>query len=512
MLQLSREEMHQHDRPEVDILEINRLRHSLIIGSHVWDRRLYLLDSLLCRNPSPKSPENAEALLRLKDPEMYLKDYSLHLPHEDNGTEYPKLEEFPSKFDLESEPDVQENPASLQKQWDEVCQYEENAVNSTSLERFPSAASILSDQIDSAWSGADLAPIKAQWLDNANTDVSEAVFFRPVSQKDNPTFRRLISSPARVYSFDSAQRLQERMRKVLPPSIRLSTLRSFHASGDYKYMVRDPVSNVQRTYSQVSSREAEKLNLTSSLSVSPSSLSSISLLPEGARVMAPQNGENDIIVTVYDNEPTSIISYALNSKEYLDWIAGKPSEYERGGLSNLSHIKRVSSIASDLATWQSFGSLDLDYGNYGSEDPKGSPHLRISFEDDSLSASGRVKFSVTCYFGKQFDALRRRCCPNDLDFLCSMSRCRRWSAQGGKSNVYFAKSLDERFIIKQVTKTELESFDEFAPGYFEYLTDALSSGSPTCLAKVLGIYQVHNLVFLLLPDFNVVIKLTQFKL
>ncbi|THF98647.1 hypothetical protein TEA_007705 [Camellia sinensis var. sinensis] len=162
------------------------------------------------------------------------------------------------------------------------------------------------------------------------------------------------------------------------------------------------------------------------------------------------------------------------------------------------------SSASTFSKWQSFGSLDLDYihyGSYGSEDAsltigslftdsKNSPHLRISFEDDSLIAGGKVKFSVTCYFAKQFNALRKKCCPGEVDFVRSLSRCKRWSAQGGKSNVYFAKSLDERFIIKQVQKTELESFEEFAPQYFKYLTDSLSSGSPTCLAKVLGIYQV----------------------
>lgn len=72
----------------------------------------------------------------------------------------------------------------------------------------------------------------------------------------------------------------------------------------------------------------------------------------------------------------------------------------------------------------------------------------------------------------------------------SLSRCQRWCAQGGKSNVYFAKSLDERFIIKQVVKTELDSFEDFAPEYFKYMKESLTSGSPTCLAKILGIYQV----------------------
>jgi 1-phosphatidylinositol-3-phosphate 5-kinase len=59
-----------------------------------------------------------------------------------------------------------------------------------------------------------------------------------------------------------------------------------------------------------------------------------------------------------------------------------------------------------------------------------------------------------------------------------------------KAICLFAKTLDDRFIIKQVTKTELESFIKFSPEYFKYISESLSTGSPTCLAKVLGIYQV----------------------
>ncbi|PIN09518.1 Phosphatidylinositol-4-phosphate 5-kinase [Handroanthus impetiginosus] len=469
LLQLVDREIPEQGRTDVDILEINRLRHSLLIESHVWDRRLYLLDSLLSTSSSPMAPSNIETLRGRQDPGICLKDNSFG--HEDYSLEYPKLDECPNEAALyEPKPDngVQENnilPTSLQKEWDSVCQYQDSAANRTTLERLPSAASILSDKIDSAWSGAD---VKAQFLNIVNTDVSEVNSVRQMKQKENPAVRRLLS-PTRVYSFDSAQRLHERMKKFPSLSFHLSTLRSFHASGDYKYMIRDNVPNVQRTYSQVSPQEAEKLNLTSSSS--PSFLSSIPLLPEGARLMIPQNGPHDIVLTVYDDEPTSIISYALSSKEYVD--------------------RDQILLDSDC----------IHYGNYGSEDdsttgssifadPKSFPHLKISFQDESLAASGKAKFYVTCYFAKQFDALRKRFCPNEVDFVRSLSRCKRWNAQGGKSNVYFAKSLDERFIIKQVTKTELESFEEFAPEYFKYLTDALSTGSPTCLAKVLGIYQV----------------------
>jgi 1-phosphatidylinositol-3-phosphate 5-kinase len=115
-------------------------------------------------------------------------------------------------------------------------------------------------------------------------------------------------------------------------------------------------------------------------------------------------------------------------------------------------------------------------------------HLSVSFEDGG--PLGKVKYNVTCYYAKKFEALRRSCCPSELDFLRSISRCKKWGAQGGKSNVFFAKSLDDRFIIKQVTKTELESFLKFGTEYFKYLSESISTGSPTCLAKILGIYQV----------------------
>ncbi|KAL0396725.1 UNVERIFIED_CONTAM: putative 1-phosphatidylinositol-3-phosphate 5-kinase FAB1C [Sesamum calycinum] len=480
MLQLADKEIPEQDQSAVDILEINRLRHSLLIGSHVWERRLYLLDSLLKNSSRPEAPDGVASLTGLKDCDTDLKDCSLDLSREDNMSEHPKLEEFPDEVVPSNNkgpnysrlgPELQENyalPTSPHKEGEDMCQDDGIAVNITSLERLPSAASILSDKIDSAWSGADQPPTEAHLPDSLNLDVSESFSSRQINQKDNPSFRRLMG-PTRVYSFDSAQRLQERIKKGLPPSsLYLSALRSFHASGDYRHMVRDPVTNVQRTYSQVSPREAEKLSLPSS--APPSFISSVSIVPEGARLMVQQYGQNDIVLTVYDNEPTSIISYALSSKEYEDWVAGRLNGLEGG--SNVRLLNKVNSLASDLSTWHSFGSLDLDYTNYASyssedasatvgslfADHSSSPHLRISFEDESSNAAGKVKFSVTCYFAKQFDALRRRCCPSEVDFLRSLSRCKRWSAQGGR--------------------------------YFKYLTDALSSGSPTCLAKVLGIYQV----------------------
>ncbi|OIT05556.1 PREDICTED: putative 1-phosphatidylinositol-3-phosphate 5-kinase FAB1C [Nicotiana attenuata] len=497
LLQTADAETSEQGQIAVDILELNRLRHSLVISSHVWDRRLLSVESLLQESSGSVGSEDSGSCNELTDwrNNMFLKNDPLEHVYEETEIDFSNLEEYPEQEE------THESPYGLvEGSMFTSCEFEktqdtqmegENAVNKTSLERAPSAASVLSDKIDSAWTGTDRSPKKTQINMILQRNGSEAAPFR---QLDYPPFARL-KSPARVNSFDSALRLQDRIKKGLPPSsLHLTAIRSFHASGDYRNMIRDPVSCVQRTYSQMSPGEAQKVNLL--MSSSPSFISYASLVHDGARLMV---GYNDIVIAVYDNEPTSIISYALSSKEYKDRVTDKPNVTETGW--NTNGIKE-NGAASNV--WQSFGSSDMDYinyGSYGSEDASGtitslfadsktSPHLRISFEDESPNAGGKVKFSVTCYFAKQFDALRKNYCPDELDFIRSISRCKRWTAQGGKSNVYFAKSLDERFIIKQVQKTELESFEDFGPDYFKYLTDSVSSRSPTSLAKVLGIYQV----------------------
>lgn len=498
-----------------DILELNRLRHSLLIGSHVWDRRFYSLNSFLNQNFISKTTQGGASLSHLKDltNDSSSLDGSLDCEPAESVFESLSFQDVieqdlmleQKEHDvLPSEPHVTEDCVlvSCPQNGQEELKFEDGEIiaDKTAFEISELNESTLTERIDSAWTGTEQLQVKAQ-LDGLQGNST-----KQVSQNDNPSFRRL-RLPGRVNSFDSALRVQERIRKGLPPSsLHLSTLRSFHASGEYRSMIRDPVSSVTRTFSQILPREVQKLNFAPSCT--HSFITSASLIADGVRLLLPHSGQSDIVIAVYDNEPTSIICYALSSKEYDDWVADKSIDHEGVGSSHGN--SRADLASSTFSAWQSFGSIDLEYihyGSYGSDDasssmgslfsdPKRSPHLRLSFGDDSLTAGGKVKFSVTCYFAKLFDSLRKNCCPSDVDFVRSLSRCRRWSAQGGKSNVYFAKSFDERFIIKQVTKTELESFEEFAPEYFKYMTNSLSSGSPTCLAKVLGIFQVSLMFYL----------------
>ncbi|KAJ0241157.1 putative 1-phosphatidylinositol-3-phosphate 5-kinase FAB1C [Hirschfeldia incana] len=417
----------------LDILELNRLRRALMIGSHAWDHQLYLLNSQLKK----ASDGNASRSLEMQEP-----------PKTDQRLQEGADEEGEGKANSDGEANSEDN-------------------------KLLSPCSSLSERIDSAWLGS------FHDLEKAETEGFTSAVNSPL---------RRLTKPIRVQSFDSAIRFQERIQKGLPPSsLYLSGIRSFHASGEYRDMVRDPVSNVMRTYSQMLPLEVQKLDLI--VGSTPTYISSASQMADGARMLIPQRGLNDVVIPVYDDDPASVVSYALNSKEYKEWVVNR-------GIAN-NNLNNKESEPSTFSTWRSLGAMDVDYIHqavYGSsQDDKKSPHLTIAFSDRSSSSGaneGKVKFSVTCYFATLFDALRKSCCPTEVDFVRSLSRCQRWCAQGGKSNVYFAKSLDERFIIKQVVKTELDSFEDFAPEYFKYMKESLSSGSPTCLAKILGIYQV----------------------
>ncbi len=69
-----------------------------------------------------------------------------------------------------------------------------------------------------------------------------------------------------------------------------------------------------------------------------------------------------------------------------------------------------------------------------------------------------------------------------------------FNAVGGKSGASFSKTEDGRFIVKSISRTELQMFLDCAPAYFEYLSKAFFHGLPTMLCKIVGVYQIgyHN--------------------
>lgn len=123
-------------------------------------------------------------------------------------------------------------------------------------------------------------------------------------------------------------------------------------------------------------------------------------------------------------------------------------------------------------------------------------HIKHRFSDFDDKNNITCKFICHIYWATQFQALRAEFLDDDDDegFIRSLSLTSRWNAQGGKSGASFSRTTDNRFVVKHITRTELQMFLDFAPAYFDYMAKAFYHGLPTTLCKILGVYQIgyHN--------------------
>jgi hypothetical protein len=122
-----------------------------------------------------------------------------------------------------------------------------------------------------------------------------------------------------------------------------------------------------------------------------------------------------------------------------------------------------------------------------------------TFADESPASP--AKFSVTAIWAVHFHALRELYCGSQRDFVHSLSRSEAWAASGGKSGASFERSADRRLVVKHVSRTEWDMFNEdIAPAYFAHMAACLApqgAGAqqpqaplPTLLVKILGAYKV----------------------
>ncbi|XP_055858683.1 putative 1-phosphatidylinositol 3-phosphate 5-kinase [Episyrphus balteatus] len=72
----------------------------------------------------------------------------------------------------------------------------------------------------------------------------------------------------------------------------------------------------------------------------------------------------------------------------------------------------------------------------------------------------------------------------------SLCRSVQWEARGGKSGSKFSKTLDDRFVLKEMSPKDIAIFENFAPNYFDYINKCHQQNHPTLLAKIVGVYRV----------------------
>lgn len=221
---------------------------------------------------------------------------------------------------------------------------------------------------------------------------------------------------------------------------------------------------------------------------------------EGSKLHFPLGTEESLIVSDYEDELSSMIACALaflkDGKTSSEYINDDSKSYES--------LPKMSSLSSP--NWSSFTSLDSDASpSLAEESSRFSSFDGLELLDSVVPNSrhlhpvismgrfaNKPKYAVACLFAKDFLDLRSQCGLSELDYISSLSRCKPWDAKGGKSKSFFAKTLDDRFIIKEIKKTEFWSFLEFASDYFGYMNQCFKLGNQTCLAKILGIYQVKK--------------------
>ncbi|KAJ1367987.1 hypothetical protein KIN20_029031 [Parelaphostrongylus tenuis] len=99
--------------------------------------------------------------------------------------------------------------------------------------------------------------------------------------------------------------------------------------------------------------------------------------------------------------------------------------------------------------------------------------------------------ATNVYYAEKFRLLRKLLFTEGEEaFTRSLSQSTFWTPQGGKSGSFFYKTQDERFVVKQMSRFEIQSFVQFAPHYFEYIKTAVAENKLTSLCKVYGVFRV----------------------
>jgi len=244
---------------------------------------------------------------------------------------------------------------------------------------------------------------------------------------------------------------------------------------------------------------------------------SLGQLSEGKPHLEP--GMDGKAVLVFEDQPMSIIAYSLISKEYAkamdefrrrsmlaDQSMYMYDEERRKAVNDV--MKQVGTSAEPLPdmdppikTPKLTGSISQSYTKSELEKlilSQQKTDFKHRFSDVDEKGNTTVKFVCHSYWALQFHALRAAYCDagqfSDEGFVHSLSAAHSWDARGGKSGAQFFMTQDSRFVVKFVSRTELQMFLEVAPAYFEYMAKALFHGIASVLVKIMGVYQIgyHN--------------------
>ncbi|KAF3386759.1 1-phosphatidylinositol 3-phosphate 5-kinase FAB1 [Penicillium rolfsii] len=177
---------------------------------------------------------------------------------------------------------------------------------------------------------------------------------------------------------------------------------------------------------------------------------------------------SDCDIIVREDEPSSLIAFALDSSDYKDKLTSIKRKYDMEDQPpNFEHDTEAANEARlEHALLRQTGT-----------------HLKYQFQE------GQAKMLCKVFYAEQFEALRQKCGVADR-IVESLSRCLKWDSKGGKTKSIFLKTLDDRFVLKSLAPVETQAFLKFAPAYFQIMSEALFHDLPSAIAKMFGFYQI----------------------
>ncbi|XP_019452735.1 PREDICTED: putative 1-phosphatidylinositol-3-phosphate 5-kinase FAB1D isoform X1 [Lupinus angustifolius] len=463
------------DQAAFKLLSLNRLMWDLLIESCVWDRRLYSLHS----HDRLRSESNVS--------EKVMQEHG-----------YSKVEGTAGR-EIASTGNVMENSNINGGANVEILSDTSLEVNELPIKEIPISVSLLEGSEQDVPQNVKIPVVddlRSRRSSDKKLNLSIDVFTQSPSEGGNLLEKDFVTSNhLQVESTD------------IQSSLLVNNSASLHSPvsilQDSNEWFWKPFGEIR----QIGVRDFQKILLSKFESLSSSIIEYLPtanqlIIEEGTRLHIPLRTDNHI-VSDYEGEPSSIIACALAflKDSYAVRKLDEDDSRENGGTSTSIESLHDFIHGATLTSPNTFSSAtDSDSvhstGSTSSEESLSSRslenHSGVEIAMGYAKSLGKEKYTVTCHYVNQFRELRNLCCLSELDYIACLSRCRNWDAKGGKSKSFFAKTFDDRFIIKEIKKTELDSFLGFSSRYFKHMRESFESGSQTCLSKVLGIYQVTN--------------------
>ncbi|KGL81299.1 1-phosphatidylinositol 3-phosphate 5-kinase, partial [Tinamus guttatus] len=181
-------------------------------------------------------------------------------------------------------------------------------------------------------------------------------------------------------------------------------------------------------------------------------------------------------------KPSSVLSFFRGAGGKSPDLSSQKKETLRGAD---SAYYQVGQMSKEGAENQGAEPQDETDGGDGQKKQLANPHVELQFSD------ANAKFYCRIYYAGEFHKMREVILgSSEEDFIRSLSHSMPWQARGGKSGAAFYVTEDDRFILKQMPRLEVQSFLDFAPHYFTYIINAVQQKKPTALAKILGVYRI----------------------